>query len=405
METAILEKPKQTIDEQIKELMDKPVPVLETQFVISSAILHRHTKALHSLISSNPIVPILENFCFSVTNGGELFLTSSDLYNTLHCLLPVEIIGVKPAAGIPVRFCITAKKLHKLLTGLSEQPITITFDGKSKATITTETGNVYNFCAESGLDYPKLPTVENPKSFDTDGVELADVFRKTLPYTSNDDLRPAMTGIRFDHCKFAATDGHRLIRLETPSIICDAAFILSKRAASVFLKAYDKSTDRVNVALSDQRICFTWANFQLFGRIIDERFPDYENAIPYHNDNLAVINRQALIRLVSRVIIFANQTTKQMQFAFDNGKLTVYAEDLDWSNDCTETMHIQTDGDPLTIGFNAGLLIDTLKALPETHVQFTMSAPNRAAILYPHNGDPNKKHLALIMPVMLNTYA
>ncbi|MBN8824421.1 MULTISPECIES: DNA polymerase III subunit beta [unclassified Spirosoma] len=403
--TATMTAPNPTIDEQIAELQASiaNTPVTKTCFIISSKILHKHIKSLLSAVSSNPIVPILENILFSVDSDELLTLRASDLQTNICCELPVEVRGIKPTTK-PVQFCINARRLYKLLSKLPEQPISLAFDGDSKVTICPDSG-YYNFFSENPLDYPKLPTLSEPARFTMAGKVLVDALIKTLPFTCGDDLRPAMTGVYFEGSNMAATDGHRLIRVQVDGLNTYVSFILPYKAGSVFLKAYGKSDDNVHCEVVKNNMRLAWANYTLIVRLIDERFPDYQNAIPTNNSMSAVINRQALIRLVSRTLDFANRFTHLVAFTFSKGKITVEAEDLDSSEDCTESMAVKYDDYTFQIGFNGLLMADLLKHVPGSHIQIEMSAPNRACVIYPCDGEPDKKHLSLLMPVMLNTYA
>ena len=63
--------------------------MLNMNFTVSSRELLRKSSPLYSLISSHSILPILENFLFSLEDG-ELTLTASDLHNTIVHSLKTE---------------------------------------------------------------------------------------------------------------------------------------------------------------------------------------------------------------------------------------------------------------------------------------------------------------------------
>ena len=140
-------------------------------------------------------------------------------------------------------------------------------------------------------------------------------------------------------------------------------------------------------------------------RLIDERFPDYENAIPVNNPNILTINRLELLGSLRRISIYANKTTHQIRLRIAKDELVISAEDLDYSNEATEKLNCDYNGEDMEIGFNAKFLIEMLGNLSTNLLQLRLSAPNRAGILVPNDQDESEDILMLVMPVMLNTYA
>jgi DNA polymerase-3 subunit beta len=64
---------------------------------------------------------------------------------------------------------------------------------------------------------------------------LVTAINKTLFAVSNDDLRPAMTGVYFelskDAAQFVATDAHRLVRFKRTDVSCprQESFIVPRK--------------------------------------------------------------------------------------------------------------------------------------------------------------------------------
>jgi DNA polymerase-3 subunit beta len=139
--------------------------------------------------------------------------------------------------------------------------------------------------------------------------------------------------------------------------------------------------------------------------LIDERFPDFENAIPVNNPNRLTINRFEFINSLKRISIYANKTTHQVKLKLAGSELQISAEDIDFSNEANERLSCEYEGVDLEIGFNAKLLLEMLTNLSCEQVDINMSQPNKAGLISPHIKDKNEDILMLVMPVMLNTYA
>jgi DNA polymerase-3 subunit beta len=140
-------------------------------------------------------------------------------------------------------------------------------------------------------------------------------------------------------------------------------------------------------------------------RLIDERFPDYENVIPQSNPNKLRIERTELLSTLKRISIYSNKTTHQIRLKVSQNELVISAEDLDYSNEATEKLSCEYDGEEMEIGFNAKFLIEMLNNLSVKNISLEMSQPNRAGLIIPVEKIENEDTLMLVMPVMLNTYA
>lgn len=74
-------------------------------------------------------------------------------------------------------------------------------------------------------------------------------------------------------------------------------------------------------------------------------------------------------------------------------------------NDASEKLMCEYDGEDMEIGFNGKLLAEMLANQDAKIIGLHMSAPNRAGLLIPVDQEDGEDILALVMPVVLNTYA
>ncbi|MDH5381374.1 MAG: DNA polymerase III subunit beta, partial [Cyclobacteriaceae bacterium] len=97
-------------------------------------------------------------------------------------------------------------------------------------------------------------------------------------------------------------------------------------------------------------------------------------------------------------------TTHQVRVKITGSELQVSAEDIDFSNEANERLTCEHDGEDIEIGFNAKFLIEMLSNADSDKVEFHLSAPNRAGLIFMVDKDENEDVLMLVMPVMLNNY-
>ncbi len=264
---------------------------------------------------------------------------------------------------------------------------------------------------QNATDFPKIPEVEDAYDVNIPSDVLGSAVSNTLFATSTDELRPAMTGVfvnlNEDNSTFVATDGHRLIRYLRSDVNSPtkSSLIIPRKALSLLKSALPTDTTQVTVQFNVSNVFFKFNNIQLICRLIDERYPDYENVIPQNNDNEMTINRLELLSSLKRIAIYANKTTHQVRLKISGNELHISAEDLDFSNEANEKLNCEHQGEDIEIGFNARFLIEMLNNLDADEVMLKLSAPNRAGLIVPKESDADEDVLMLVMPVMLNNYA
>ncbi len=372
------------------------------KFIVSSSYLLKQLSAINGVITTNPVVPILENFLFEI-NGGTLQVTASDLQTSMMTELEVE---AKEDGSI----AIPAKILLETLRNLPEQPVTFSIDDSTYSIEINSDNGRYKLAGENATDFPKVPTVSDGYSVNVSSDVLAKALNNTIFATSNDELRPAMTGVYMKleetNTTFVATDSHRLIRYRRVDIASDMdhSMIIPRKALTLLKATLPPENTNVNVEFNASNAFFDFNNVKMICRLIDERFPDYENVIPVDNNNIMSIEKGALLSSLKRIAIYANKTTHQVRLKIAGSELQISAEDLDFSNEANERLACEHDGEDIEIGFNAKFLIEMLGNLDTDKITLRLSAPNRAGILLPEDKDENEDILMLVMPVMLNNY-
>ena len=374
-------------------------------FIVSSSYLLKNLNSISGVITSNPVVPILENVLFEI-EGGNLLITASDLQTSVMVELQVES---KEDGSI----AIPAKILIETLKNLPEQPVTFSIDDQNyNIEINSDNGR-YKLAGENSADFPKVPGVNDGYSSDINSEILNSAISNTIFSTSTDELRPAMTGVFFKlastGCTFVSTDGHRLvkyIRTDIKGDEVDHDMILPRKSLNLLksILPTDKSSD-IKLDFNASNAYFSFENIKMVCRLIDERYPDYDNVIPSDNSNTVTITKSELLGSLKRISIYANKTTNQVRFKITGSEILISAEDLDFSNEANERISCEHDGDDIEIGFNAKFLIEMLSNIESEKVILKLSEPNRAGLLIPEDINDNEDITMLVMPVMLNDNA
>jgi DNA polymerase III subunit beta len=369
------------------------------KFIVSSSQLLKQLQHIAGVINANTVLPILEDFLFEV-DKNRLSVVATDLETVMRVQLDVE-------AKDSGKVCIPAKILMDSLKNIPEQPLTFNIDKNFGIEITSDNGK-YKVMGENPDNFPKEPAADDTTSFTMPSTALVTAINKTLFAVSNDDLRPAMTGVYFElnpkFVQFVATDAHRLVRFKRTDVDCPKqdSFIVPRKPLNLLKSALPDNEDEITVNYNSNHLFVKHGTTQMSCRLIDARFPDYKVVIPNDNPYKLVVNKAEFQQALRRVSVFSNKSTNQVALNISGSELQLAAQDIDFSFEGTERMKCQYDGEDITIAFNARFLIEMLNAADGDEVRIELATPTKAGILKPTEVEENEELLMLVMPLMLN---
>jgi DNA polymerase-3 subunit beta len=370
------------------------------KFIVSSSALLKHLQQISGVINANTVLPILEDFLFDVQKN-RLTVVATDLETVMKVALDIE-------AKDSGKVCIPAKILMDSLKNIPDQPLTFTIEKNFAIEITSDNGK-YKVMGENPDNFPKEPAADEATAFTMSSTALVTAINKTLFSVSNDDLRPAMTGVYFelekDSANFVATDAHRLVRYRRKEVKVGKTdnFIVPKKPLNLLKSALPDNDDELKLSYSANHLFVSHGTTQLTCRLIDARFPDYKVVIPVDNPYAMVVNRMDFQNALRRVSVFSNKSTNQVVLSISGSELQLASQDVDFSFEGNERMRCRYEGEDMQIAFNAKFLIEMLNATDAEEVKMELSTPTKAGIIKPVEQDPDEDQLMLVMPLMLNT--
>jgi DNA polymerase III subunit beta len=369
------------------------------KFIVSSSQLLKQLQHIAGVINANTVLPILEDFLFEVEKN-KLNVVATDLETVMRIQLDIE-------AKDSGKVCIPAKILLDSLKNIADQPLTFNIDKNFAVEITSDNGK-YKVMGENPDNFPKEPTADDTTGFTMPSSALITAINKTLFAVSNDDLRPAMTGVYFelnkDFAQFVATDAHRLVRYKRTDVRCPKSdsFIVPKKPLNLLKAALPATEDEITVSYNSNHLFVKHGTTQMSCRLMDARFPDYKVVIPMDNPYKMVVGKSDFQSALRRVNVFSNKSTNQVVLNISGSELQLAAQDVDFSFEGNERMKCQYDGENLAIAFNARFLIEMLNAADSDEVRLELSTPTKAGIIKPTEGEDNEELLMLVMPLMIN---
>lgn len=255
--------------------------------------------AMKKTINKNTTLPILENVLIMPD-----CVIGSDLETFVK--IPYRFDGA-PEKGV----CVPFGMLEKIL-GLQDAP-TIKVNTSTLACTFAEGKKIMKVSGDNSDNYPRWPDGEFVKAGELNESGLKNL-ETALKFVSNDELRPALTGVLMGE-QIAATDAHRLY---WDDLGFEKEFILPQRTANLLLALGGNWT----VSVSETRCHFVRPDgVEVSGRSIDAKFPDYKLVIPAEENNRATltINPDELLKELAAAAVFCNKYTNMVKFHLNGG--------------------------------------------------------------------------------------
>lgn len=360
-------------------------------FMLHAPSVRKKLSPLLRVINSTTVLPILETV---VIEAGEyITFTATDLEN----LLTLSVDALHSEGDF--KFCLHGKKLMQVLNNSLDDSVSFKV-GKGKVKI--ENGG-FNLSSETPLvdNFPKTPVIDKFKEFTIDCKEIYTHFLNALQFVSNDDLRPALTGIWLGDHKgelfITGTDAHRMYYgrvMKTPGSLSKLSSIIPKRGVRCFLDIF--KTGPVNIRISDQHIEFYQTGARLISRLIDARYPDWPSVLPDNNISFEM-QRKNLVSFLKMAAPFVNPSTSQITFTINNNGIGISGGDKDFGEELNYKMPVYNCNaifPPFRFAVNLKFLSMIANLKKDEYCKFLHSGlPTKAIIV---------DDCCLLMPLMLN---
>ena len=334
-------------------------------------------------------------------------LMTSDAETWLQIETPLK------EAEIGIDFCVDAKSFLQALRNLGEKPVTMTID-EEKRVIDCNYGNGHFVLPfETTQEFPlPLNTPESAIVKSMDSKKMLTAIEKAGFATANDELRPVMNGVRFeffaDGMVAVASDGQKLAKYKDLTITCAetvavTGFTMPKKPCHTLLNVLASTVaGNVTVKFNDRNFSVCNAQFKLSARLIEGRYPNYDSVIPKDNNIVALVDKAALISALKRVLPMGNSTSELVALNFDNGKVTIFAEDFDFSKSASETIICDYTQEPLAIGFKGSTLLQLLQNIDTEKVKLLLKEPTKACVIGEEKPNSVYDYTSLLMPMLIS---
>ena len=368
------------------------------KFKITRENLQRGLAAVAASIPTRTTLPVLSNILIDVS-GDSVGMSGTDLDIAVSLRVPAEV-------DEPGSLTVPAKKLQELARELPEHPVRITTKGDRFELVCGRATFRLNGMPRD--EFPTFPTVNFDESWKVRGNVLQELIKQTSFAVSTEESRPILNGVLWQfgegEMRMVATNGHRLARMGA-SVVSPGApradLIVPPKALAQVERLFS-SDDEIEVARSENHLGFRMNGTEVFTRLIEGPYPNYEQVIPRDNDKIVIASKATLTQALRRMAVVASDQTHRVRLGFAPGTLRLAVETPDLG-EAQEELEIDYQGESLEIGFNAAYLLEVLRFMPSEDVRLSFKAPERAATIQPvaREGSAAPDYLCLVMPLRL----
>ena len=341
-------------------------------------------------LPTRPVVPVTAGLILEVSDGA-MIVSSFDF----EVLNRIEVPVTDKSAG---RVLVSGKLLAEIARALPPKDVRVAVEGSR---LSVRCGSArFNLPLMQVEDYPGVP--ELPAASGTvRGDVFATAVHQVTVAASRDETLPVLTGVRMeigsDRLIFAATDRYRLAERYVPwsptgPVPADPdgspySIIIPAKTLAEAAKSLGSSSE-VMLSIGDPAdagfIGFSAAGRQTLTRLLDGEFVKFSSLWPTEITTSAEVQVGPLIEALKRVSLVA-QRFAPIRLAFADNIVQLSAEAEDESS-AEEELEVALTGEPLTIGFNAGYLLDGLGGLTTPRATLSFTTSTRPTVITPVTG-------------------
>lgn len=365
------------------------------KFTISREQLLKPLQTVTSVVERRQTLPILSNLLLS-SNNSQLSITGTDLEVEITSKLSVDV--TKPGdITVPARklfdICRALPENANIEFSLNESRVTIR-SGKSRFVLSTL----------PAAEFPTIDALSATLQFTVNQSVLKQAIDLTHFAMAQQDVRYYLNGmlmeISDDGLLFVATDGHRLSLCNSGEQIDTQEHlqvIIPRKGILELSRLLDDGDTDIEVQLGSNFIRINTDNMNFTSKLIDGRFPDYQNVVPTNCNKKAVCDRETLRQALARVSILSNEKYRGVRMQFSSGLLKMSAHNPE-QEEAEEEIAVDYSGDDLEIGFNVSYVLDAISVGSTDQVQIQLTDPNSCCLI---QGVGEKKCKYVVMPMRL----
>ena len=348
------------------------------------------------VVEKRQTLPILSNVLFEVDESS-LKLTATDLESEISTTSTISNFKSGGKITAPAR---KLSDLCRLMPDLAE--IHFYLDGDNLK-IETESGK-YNLSTLPSEDFPVFETEDTQSQINISSQNLKNLITKTSFAMGNQDWRHYLNGLYMmiddKVITTVATDAHRLA-MATSSLneasSESTSGIVPRKSINEIGKLVGDESENVVIQLGQTSIAANVSGTTFVSKLIEGKFPDYEQVIPSGESSLLVVDRKNFSESLSRVSVLSSEKYKGVRIITKKDSLNISANNPE-KEQGEENLSCKYQGEEIDIAFNVNYLQEILSTIDSEKIEINFFGSEKSCLIT----DPNSENLKyVVMPLLI----
>jgi DNA polymerase-3 subunit beta len=348
-------------------------------------------------VSTRSAIQTLSGVMLKV-EGGRLELQATDMEMGIR-------VGVDTHAAEDGIVVLPGRLLLDVVRSLPQDELTLEYRSSQQDVELVAGSARFHLRTLPSEDFPKLPEQKEEGALSVPAGAFVDTIARVARSASRDETRPHLTGVlvsaREQQLRMVATDSYRLSVKETTLDEALSGSLEANVPARTLQElgriAQASGAESIGVSALENQVVFTVDDVVLSSRLVEGRFPNYQQLLPESFEHEQHVDRGELLDVVRRISLLA-QKNAPLRLRFTEGTLDVSAQTPD-VGEASESLPVPFKGEELEIGFNPEFFRDGLDSAESEELVLKLISPLRPGLI--QSGDDGG-FVYLVMPIRLN---
>ena len=365
-------------------------------FYITKEEVVRSLNLTLGVVEKRQTLPILSNVLFEVDESS-LKLTATDLESEISTTSTISNYKSGGKTTAPAR---KLSDLCRLLPDMTE--IHFFLDGDNLK-IETDSGK-YNLSTLPSEDFPVFELEDIQSQINISSQNLKTLISKTAFAMGNQDWRHYLNGLFLliddKTITTVATDAHRLAMassLLNEAISDSTNGIVPRKSINEIGKLVGDGSENALINLGQTSIAVNISGTTFVSKLIEGKFPDYEQVIPSGESSLLIVDRKKLSESLSRVSVLSSEKYKGIRIITNKNSLNISANNPE-KEQGEENLTCEYEGEEVDIAFNVNYLQEILSTLDSEKIEINFFGSDKSCLITDPNSDDLKY---VVMPLLI----
>lgn len=373
------------------------------KFVCTQENLLKGLSRVGPVAGRNTQLPVLEHVLISLEQGV-MRLTATDL----EIGVQTTVLGKVEKEGVCT---VLARPLLEYVQQLpSQNPLTLVYS-QGSLRITT-TGFSARFPGGSDEDFPLLPTLAKKEPVRIAAPKFCEVLSKTLFAAAREDTRPEIHSVfvygEEGGVVVAATDSFRLAegKLSASTDKSGASvggsqpfsFLLPLASAQEVVRLFS-DREFIDIYIQANHILLASDTLDLSSRLVDGKYPDYQQIIPHTFAVEGVVARDALIRALKTLAVFLPRDSRRVRVLVKPGEDQLQLETGGaQKGEGDVVLDFNGSGADVEVLFNIQYLLEGLQYIRSDQIKIQLVGSSEPAV-WQAQGEAPTDYIYVVMPI------